>query len=118
MPTYLYKCKACGCQQTAVRTIERRNDFEICPECDGPMFRDYGEEQRNHRHATGTWPIFSDALGCSEGQIPESMKVARQHGVPTEFTPDGRAILTSPAHRKAYARLYGIHDRNGGYGDP
>ena len=118
MPTYVFKCRKCGCQQVAVRTVDRRNDFEVCPECDDPMFRDIASEQQGHRHMPGNWPILSDALGCNPSQIHDSMEVAKQHGVPTQFTPDGRAILTSPAHRKAYARLYGIHDRNGGYSDP
>ncbi len=66
----------------------------------------------------GTWPMKSDALGVAEDQIQEAAEEARRHGVPTEFTKDGRAILTSPKHRKAYAELYGMYDRNGGYGDP
>lgn len=65
------------------------------------------------------WPMKSDALGVLPEQIPEAMEEARRHGVPTEFDPHtGEAILTSPGHRKRYAEMYGIYDRNGGWSDP
>lgn len=118
MPVYFYKCPKCERVEQKVRPVEDRNLLVGCPDCDEPMDRDIGSEQRSHKHTPGNWPMYSDALGCNESQISESMEVSRRHGVPTEFTSDGRAILTSPAHRKAYARLYGIHDRNGGYSDP
>lgn len=118
MPVYHFKCPQCGRREQAVRPVENRNMPLACNDCDSQMRRDIGSEQRSVRACPGNWPMFSDALGCHESQIPESMEVARKNGVPTEFTPDGRAILTSPAHRRAYARLYGFHDRNGGYSDP
>lgn len=65
------------------------------------------------------WPMKSDALGVSPEQIPEAMAEAIRYGVPTEFDPrTGEAILTSPGHRRRYAEMYGIYDRNGGYSDP
>jgi putative FmdB family regulatory protein len=120
MPAYLYKCRKCGRTETVVCSFEDRPRMAParCEECDGEMVRNFGGEHRGTRHKPGNWPILSDALGCNPSQIQESMEVASKHGVPTEFTPDGRAILTGPAHRKAYARLYGFHDRNGGFGDP
>jgi hypothetical protein len=68
-------------------------------------------------HAAG-WPILSDALGVHPSQIAEAMAANRKAGVPTEYTKDGRAVVTDPGHRKRLARSLGIHDRNGGYGDP
>jgi hypothetical protein len=37
--------------------------------------------------------------------------------VPTEFLPDGRPIMRSRAHQKAYLKAYGFKNRDGGYGD-
>jgi hypothetical protein len=60
----------------------------------------------------------SDALGVQPEQIPEAVEASARAGCPTQFTRDGRAILTGPAHRKALARSLRLHDNNGGYGDP
>ena len=64
------------------------------------------------------WPIHSDALGCHESQIDQARTEAAARGVPTDFDSQGRAILRTPRHRRAYARLYGFHDKDGGYSDP
>lgn len=81
--------------------------------------RDIVAEQRTvttEKHAN--WPMKSDALGVHPSQIEEAREESRKMGVPTDFTKDGRAILTSARHRKRYAEAHGIYDRNGGYGDP
>lgn len=65
----------------------------------------------------GWKPIVSDALAVHPDQVTEAVQDAKQKGVPTEFLPDGRPILTSRSHRKAYLKAYGFHDRSGGYGD-
>lgn len=62
-------------------------------------------------------PILSDALAVHPKQVEEARRDALAKGVPTEFLPDGRPVLRSRAHRKAYLRAYRFHDRNGGYGD-
>jgi len=64
------------------------------------------------------WPMASDAMGVHPDQIAEVMEYDRKHGVPTEYTADGRPILTSREHRKRYAEAHRFFDRNGGYGDP
>lgn len=64
------------------------------------------------------WPILSDAMGVHPSQIQEAMAFDARHGVPTEYTPDGRPILLDRWHRKRYAEAHGFYDRNGGYGDP
>ena len=68
-------------------------------------------------HPAG-WPMASESLGCHPDQIQESVDYAREKGVPTDFTPDGRPICDSPGHRKRYCEALGYYDRNGGYGDP
>ena len=115
--TYMFKCE-CGQSELVVRPMENRNDRFVCSSCGENMHRDFGAEGRKTRSHPGNWPMLSDALGCNESQIQESMDASQRHGCPTRFTSDGRAILTSPGHRKAYAESCGIFDRNGGYGDP
>lgn len=61
--------------------------------------------------------MASTALEVHPAQIGQATEDARKNGVPTEFTKGGRPIFTGPAHRKAYMKLYGFHDRNAGYGD-
>lgn len=72
----------------------------------------------NRNRGRAKWPILSDAMGVSPTQVDEMRRLAKERGVNTDFTPDGRAILTGPAHRAAHARAFGFYDRNGGYGDP
>lgn len=63
------------------------------------------------------WPMASEALGCAEDQIAHFTEDAKKRGIPTQFTPDGRPIFTSPGHRRDYLRAYGYHDKNGGYSE-
>jgi hypothetical protein len=70
------------------------------------------------RRSGATWPMESDALGVHPDQVAEARKESERLGVPTNFTSDGKAILESRAHRKAFAEALGFYDRNGGYGDP
>lgn len=65
----------------------------------------------------GIWPMYSEAMAVHPKQIAEATEDARKKGVPTEFDQLGRAKLTNRAHRKAYNKAYGYHDKNGGYGD-
>ena len=65
----------------------------------------------------GWKPIVSDAMAVHPSQVKEAVLDAAKKGVPTEFLPDGRPVLTSRSHRRAYLRAYRFHDRNGGYGD-
>lgn len=63
-------------------------------------------------------PILSDALAVHPDQIQEARDKAIRLEVPTDFTPDGRPILTSREHRRRYMqRVEGCHDKSGGYGD-
>lgn len=80
--------------------------------------RDFQAEHANTR-PPGNWPMESDALGVNPEQVAEANAHSIAIGVPTEHNPvTGCPILTSPEHRKRYARALGFHDRNGGYGDP
>lgn len=98
-------CKECG------GTIHGK----VCKLCE--LFQDgftvyAGVEQERMNN-----PKLSDPLGVSPRQVKEAMASSRRKGVPTDFTKDGRAIITSRAHQKKYLRAYGFHNRDGGYGD-
>lgn len=62
-------------------------------------------------------PKLSDALAVHPDQVQEAREDAIKKGVPTDFAADGRAVIRSRAHQKAYLKAYGFHNRDGGYGD-
>lgn len=57
-------------------------------------------------------PVESDALSVHPSQVKEAMERDRAHGVPTEYTPDGRPIIRSYAHKRALMRSLGVHENN------
>lgn len=82
-------------------------------------YRDYRAEQAGGSTVTEKgYPMESDAMGVFPRQIKAAGEAALKAGVPTQFTKDGAAILTSKQHRRRFARSIGFHDRNAGYGDP
>jgi hypothetical protein len=99
--------------------------INVTPERDQQLVREVKKHRvkikpgaMHKRTGQSKWPILSDGMGCSADQIPDMKAYLQSQGVKAEFTPDGRAILESRAHRKAVGRALQIHDRNGGYGDP
>lgn len=56
------------------------------------------------------WPKASLSMAVHPSQAKEAFEQARRMGVPTDFTPRGEPILTSPGHQKAYARALGLQD--------
>jgi hypothetical protein len=85
----------------------------------GVVFRrNIRAEHAGVRHTPGNWPMKSDAAGVHPDQIKEAYEHSVKIGIPTQFVPDGRAVFTGKQHRKDYCRAIGLHDRNGGYGDP
>jgi hypothetical protein len=67
--------------------------------------------------ATGVKPKLSDALAVHPDQVQEATEHAKRHGVPTEFTQDGRPIIRSRRHQKELIKVYGYRNKDGGYGD-
>lgn len=65
-----------------------------------------------------TYPLKSETLGVHSSQRMDAIQESIDVGVPTDFTPDGKAVLESPGHRKRYAEALGYFDKDGGYGDP
>lgn len=63
------------------------------------------------------WPMVSEAVAVHPNQRAEAHADAIKKGVPTDFDQLGRPVFTDRGHRKKYMKAYGVHDRNGGYGD-
>jgi len=58
------------------------------------------------------WPKTSDSLAVHPSQAKEAYEQSVKLGVPTEFRPDGRPVLTDPGHQRAFARALGFTDYN------
>ena len=98
------KCPKCGGQRTA----------ENCNLCD--LFSE-GVAFSAVEACRSSNPKLSDALAVHPTQVAEAVADAKHKGVPTRFEADGRPVITSRAHQKAYLRAYGFTNRDGGYGD-
>lgn len=59
------------------------------------------------------YPIASDSMAVHPSQIDEVRQFDRSNGVPTDYTPDGRPLMTDAMHYRRYKRLHGFHDRRG-----
>lgn len=98
------KCRKCGGE----RTPEKCNLCELFDS--GAAYA--GVEMERHNK-----PKASNALKVHPSQVQEAIENARQKGVPTDFTKDGRPLFTSRSHQKRYCKAYGYFNRDGGYGD-
>jgi len=115
---YCYKCPACKKKKEVIKPASRYKEPELCDVCSFVMNRDFRAEHGGHTDTPGNWPLLSDACGVAHDQVKEAHEESVKAGVPTDFTEDGRAILTSPLHRKKYCEAMGMYDRNAGYSDP
>jgi len=117
MPSYCYTTPD---GETVERLFSMKDEIpkEIVLEDGRRATRDFVAEHGGFAHSPGNWPLLSEAMGVAESQVKEAHAYSVKIGVPTEFTPDGRAVFTCPSHRKRYARAHGFIDRNGGYSDP
>jgi hypothetical protein len=61
--------------------------------------------------------IHSDGAGVMPHQIPKAVEEARKRGIVVEFDSKGRAVFDNNAQRKAYCKMRGLFDMDGGYGD-
>ena len=80
----------------------------------------YAQMGRTRRKKRGEpkvsgWPLQSMAMGVGRRRVGEAIADARAKGVPTDFTPDGKAIFTSRLHQRAYCRAYGYHNNDESY---
>lgn len=62
----------------------------------------------------GNWsrPVISDALAVHPNQVQEAEASAKKKGVPTEFLADGRPVIRSKEHKRAYCKAYGFLRRD------
>lgn len=58
-------------------------------------------------------PQHSDALAVNPRQVEAARKFCKDRGVPTDYTPRGSPIITSPAHQKAHAKIRGFFPKRG-----
>ena len=117
MPAYSFVCKACQNKQEVVRPMSEGDLPVLCDRCSFVMTRDF-KADFGRQHFGDIWPMPSYAAGVHPKQIPEMSKIDAEHGVPTEYTPDGDPIFTGPRHRKKYCEVHGLFDRNAGHSDP
>lgn len=107
-----------------IRSVKGKNVYEIDGE---PVSR---AEFFRRMECAGTGPIlndrsgkcgvtqkYSDALAVHPEQVEEARDDSRKRGVPTDFLPDGRAVITSRYHQKRYLKAYGFKNFDAGYGD-
>lgn len=59
------------------------------------------------------WPFHCEALAVHPDQRAAAMARARRAGVPTDYDPHGRPILTGPGHRRKLLAVEGFFDRRG-----
>lgn len=62
--------------------------------------------------------LVSSSLGVHPDQIPEASRLAKQAGVPVNFTPDGDVIFESYQHRDKYAKTIGKFSKSDKGGRP
>ena len=116
MPSYTFKCPACGRRQTVIRSMKDSELPVLCEKDSFVMNRDYQADFGKQRFGD-IWPYASYAAGVSPSEVPEMQKVDRANGVPTEYTPDGDPVFRGKSHRKKYCEVHNLYDRNAGYGD-
>lgn len=59
------------------------------------------------------YPIHCEALAVHPEQRAEAIERAKRCGVPTDYDPAGRPILTGPGHRRRLLAVEGFFDRRG-----
>ncbi len=116
MIIYSYICGVCQHRQTVARAMNDDEQLVLCNKCACVSHRDFVTDF-GKRKPCGNWPMASYAAGVHPKQIPEMRKFDKKHHVPTDYTPDGDPILTSPKHRKKYCEAHGLYDRNAGLND-
>ena len=81
--------------------------------------RDIRAEHAGFRNTPANWPMHSQAMGVDVHLIPEAMEADKAAGAPIDYHPEtGDAIYTTRDQRKRHCESLGVHDKNGGYGDP
>jgi len=103
------------------QTIERKFSMNKVPRTvtvgDRVFHHDIIAEQAGRRDICTNWPKKCDGTGVLPSQTREASEHLASQGVPTEFAPDGRAILRTRDHRNKVLEVLQMHDKDAGYGD-
>lgn len=121
MPIYVYETpdgEFHEVSMTIAEMMERQDGGDSITLQDGRVgTRNYRAEQidmqRNKR--CDLWPRLSDAIGVGEDQVAKAYQDSVDRGVPTEFTPEGCAVLRSKGHEARYLRAIGYHHTDEAY---
>lgn len=92
--------------------VRQTQDEDGWVEVDGVRLkRDISADLTQRRSSgDGIWPAASDSLAYEPKQVREAMERDRKAGVPTSYDGDGRPILRSEKHRRAYYAMRGVQD--------
>lgn len=110
MPIYCYTHKG--------RTLEEMFPIGKAPpaiEREGEVYERNIQAEHGPQIVGDLWPLYSEAAGVHPDQVQEAQANWAKKGVPTDFTPDGRAVFRSKSHRRDFLKAAGMHDRKGYY---
>ena len=111
MPTYCFKCPACGNQGETVRSMKDRDMPAICMSCGGPQVRDFTAEHTNVR-GDYNHPITSVSMAINLLDVAEHRR--KHPGVDLHVDkPGGTAypILRSRSQKMKYLKARNWHER-------
>ena len=111
MKKVIKKIKGIRCYFLGGKQVTEK-EFDAAIERDRPKAGRGGGDVKRPRGMKKGYPIKSVALAVHSKQVKTAQEHSVKMGVPTEFTKSGRPILRDAAHRKAYLKAYGYHDRN------
>ena len=120
MPTYCYTCPACRESFELFAPVAEFRRERPCA-CGEKAFIDLAKQQLRQRSGEGKWPMLSEAAAVDAEQVPYMQKYLAERGIRTEYVADeagAKPLFTSARHRKLHCEAIGLHDLNGGYGDP
>lgn len=96
----------------------QRRDGSIVLDDGREAIRDFVAEQEEGARSGGTWPMWSDAAGHNPSQDGEVRRAIAARGLKADVH-NGQVKFESQKHRKEICeKVFGLYDRNGGYGDP